>query len=237
MNTLILKNLIRKLLPPLLIDLVSKARWRFDPEWHRQRVGGLWEELGKLQFDFLVTEGLKPEHKLLDIGCGCLRGGIHFIRYLAPGNYFGIEKEKRRLDAAFRFELPQEMLAQKNPKLVHMANFDFASLGVRFDFALAQSLFSHLPLNPIIRCIMNVDKVLRPNGRFYATFFESIGPKFNLNPIVQRQGEPETHFDQNPFHYNREIFEWICEGTSLEVKYIGDWGHPRGQKMMVFVKK
>ena len=237
MNRLVLENVIRKLLPPFFIDLVGKARWRFDPEWHRQRSGGLWDEMGKLQFDFLVAEGLKPEHKLLDIGCGCLRGGIHFIKYLASGNYFGVEKEKRRLDAALRFELPKEMSAQKNPKMVHMENFDFASLGAKFDFALAQSLFSHLPLNPIIRCLLSVEKVLQPAGRFYATFFESPGPKFNLNPVVQRQGEPETYFDQNPFHYNREVFEWICQGTSLEAKYMGDWGHPRGQKMMAFIKK
>jgi hypothetical protein len=32
---------------------------------HRDFVGGLWDELGQLQFDFLKQHGL-PQHKLLD---------------------------------------------------------------------------------------------------------------------------------------------------------------------------
>src|ERR1700678_1283527 len=42
---------------------------------HREYVGGLWEVIGKLQFDFLISRGLKPEHVFLDIACGPLRGG------------------------------------------------------------------------------------------------------------------------------------------------------------------
>ena len=37
---------------------------------HRDYVGGRWEELGRLQFDFLCDHGLRPEHVLLDVACG-----------------------------------------------------------------------------------------------------------------------------------------------------------------------
>lgn len=63
-------------------------------------VGGLWQQMGQLQFDFLVRQGLKPEHRLLDIGCGTLRGGRHFIRYLNPGNYTGMDISPKALDFA-----------------------------------------------------------------------------------------------------------------------------------------
>ena len=33
---------------------------------HREFVGGLWSELGKLQLDFLRAQGLRPDHRLLD---------------------------------------------------------------------------------------------------------------------------------------------------------------------------
>jgi SAM-dependent methyltransferase len=200
-------------------------------------VGGLWDEMGKKQLDYLVSQGLRPEHTLLDIGCGALRAGVHFIGYLGPGKYIGVEKEQKRLDAALRFELTPELRETKKPRLVHMENFDFASLGVKVDYALAQSVFSHLPLNVIIRCVLNADRVLAPEGKFYATFFQSTGPKFHLDPFVQRHGEPPTHFDQNPFHYSFEVFEWICEGSGLKPEYLGDWGHPRGQKMLVFKRR
>lgn len=40
-----------------------------------EAVGGDWEKIGKLQFEFLVSRGLRPHHRMLDIGCGTLRGG------------------------------------------------------------------------------------------------------------------------------------------------------------------
>jgi cyclopropane fatty-acyl-phospholipid synthase-like methyltransferase len=34
-----------------------------------------YDLIGKIVFDLLLKYGLKPEHKLLDIGCGSLRIG------------------------------------------------------------------------------------------------------------------------------------------------------------------
>jgi hypothetical protein len=72
---------------------------------HRDVIGGLWDQLGQLQFDYMIREGLKPHHKLLDIGCGSLRGGIHFIRYLDAGNYIGTDPNMSLLDAGYEIEL------------------------------------------------------------------------------------------------------------------------------------
>jgi len=44
-------------------------------EVHRNFVGGMWDEIGDLQFGFMVKNGLRMNSNLLDIGCGCLRGG------------------------------------------------------------------------------------------------------------------------------------------------------------------
>jgi SAM-dependent methyltransferase len=209
-----------------------------NSQWHKDAVGGQWEKIGKLQFDFLVEQGLKPESYLLDVGCGSLRGGIHFISYLQPGHYFGIDIDKALLDAGST-ELKKLNLISKNPILVEMEDFDFRSLNQTFDCALAQSVFTHLPLNSIMRCIMNIEKVLVPGGRFYATFFENRDGKSNLEPIDHSCVDRihlTTYFDKDPYHYAYEIFTWICEGTTLKVEYIGEWNHPRDQKMMVFTK-
>jgi hypothetical protein len=66
---------------------------------HRALFGGLWDELGRLQLEFLVEAGLEPRHKLLDIGCGCLRGGIHYLDYLDEGNYFGLDVNSSLIEA------------------------------------------------------------------------------------------------------------------------------------------
>lgn len=221
-------------------EVTSVPKVKKDPYWYREAVGGMWEEIGKLQSDFLVKQGLRQEHYLLDVGCGSLRGGIHFIRYLEQGHYFGIDIRKDLLDAG-RTELKMNNLTYKNPILVKMGNFDFKSLNQKFDFALAQSVFTHLPLNSIIRCIMNIEKVLVKGGRFYITFFENPKGKFNLEPVMHKVADdPDlwaSHFDKDPYHYDFETFEWICMGTSLRVEYIGDWDHPRDQKMLVIIKK
>ena len=65
---------------------------------HRAYVGGLWEEIGRLQFEFLLRQGLAPSDCFLDIACGSLRWGVHFINYLDPGNYLGIEKQRRLVE-------------------------------------------------------------------------------------------------------------------------------------------
>jgi len=217
---------------------VIPARYHhyFDPDWHRRTIGNVpyWEELGRNQFDYLVERGLEPGHSLLDVGCGPLRAGIHFIRYLEPGRYVGVDKRADVLEETRRRELSADDLA-KEPLLVAMDDFDFPSLGRMFDYALAQSVFTHLPLNSIIRCVMNVEKVLVPGGRFFATIWENPEGKRNLGDI--RQSETAvTHFDRDFYHYDVATFEWICEGTSLAVERLGDWGHPRNQKMLVITR-
>jgi ubiquinone/menaquinone biosynthesis C-methylase UbiE len=214
-------------------DILSRPK-----DWHKDAVGGMWEEIGKLQFNFLLEKGLKPEHYLLDVGCGSLRGGIHFIGYLEPDHYFGTDISKELLDAG-KDELEKLGLSCKNPVLANDGDFDFRSLHREFDFALAQSVFTHLPLNSIIKCIMNMEKALVRGGRFYATFFEDPKGKNDLGPALHRRidGPPiGSYFDKDPYHYDTGTFEWICKGTKLKAEYVGDWGHPRGQKMMRFVK-
>lgn len=208
-----------------------------DPEWHRRTIGNLelWSELGRLQFDFLVAQGLRPEHHLLDVGCGPLRGGVHFIRYLEPGRYFGVDKNADALQEARERELTPEESAAKRPTLVAMSDFGFERLGQRFDYAIAQSVFTHLYLNEIVRCLVNMDSVLKPGGRFYATFFLNPQGKKNLDDIHQTD-TVVTHFDRDFFHYDVPTFAWACEGLGLTVDYVGDWKNPRNQKMLVFTK-
>src|SRR5205807_6035012 len=70
---------------------ITEIREHVTAGHHRAIVGGAWEEIGRLQFEFLTGNGLKPHHRLLDVGCGALRGGLHFIRYLDEGNYVGVD--------------------------------------------------------------------------------------------------------------------------------------------------
>ena len=194
----------------------------------------LWEEIGRLQFDFLVSAGLRPDQYMLDIGCGRFRGGRHFINYLETGRYFGVDGNAKVLRLGQEHVLDPSTIEDKKPVIVQMKDFGFERLGQTFDYALAQSVFTHLPLNSIMRCLVGVGRVLRAEGRFYATFFENARGKQHLEPIVHDPGRVKTYCDADPFHYDFETLASICKGTGLDVEYIGDWSHPRDQKMLLF---
>jgi SAM-dependent methyltransferase len=214
-------------------ELARRATgWR--PLDHRAVVGGLWEEMGAKQLDYLVARGLRPDHRFLDIGCGSLRGGIHFVRYLEPGHYHGLDIEQDLLDAGHR-ELLAAGFDPESANLMQDDAFRFERFGQQFDFALAQSVFTHLPLNTIMRCLAEVERVLAPEGRFYATFFEGAGPRLNSEPL-RRSESLTTYPDADPFHYDPDVFRWAVEGSTLDFDLIGDWGHPRNQRMLLFTK-
>jgi SAM-dependent methyltransferase len=207
--------------------------------WHRQFVGSLWNQVGALQFKFLVDNGLQSQHRLLDVGCGSLRGGIHFIRYLDRGNYTGIDASLALLSAGKDVELREAGLEGKSPRLVQMNDFSFGAWQQTFDYAIAQSLFTHVSLNSIMLCLSNVDAVLAPGGVFFATFFENERGRSNITRVLRTAADGPfwTYFDRDPFHYDLETLRWAAKGTSLELEYVGEWNHPRQQRMLRFVRR
>ena len=83
---------VRKVFPLAFLD--PEGDRGIEAIGHRQYVGGNWDEIGNLQFNFLKSKGLKPESYLLDIACGSLRLGVKAIPYLNPDHYLGIGKEE-----------------------------------------------------------------------------------------------------------------------------------------------
>jgi cyclopropane fatty-acyl-phospholipid synthase-like methyltransferase len=199
---------------------------------HRQAVGGLWQEIGELQFGFLVKKGLQTHHRLLDVGCGALRGGIHFIRYLDPSNYYGVDLNESLIEAG-RHELKQAELSNRDPHLLVTNSFELHIFGVTFDYVVAISLFTHLPMNHIIHCLHSVAKVLVPHGVFFATFFQAASPGY-FQEMTHYPGGVITRFDSDPFHYSLEEMEWMSRSAGLKVELIGPWDHPRDQRMLAF---
>jgi ubiquinone/menaquinone biosynthesis C-methylase UbiE len=203
---------------------------------HRNEIGGMWKEMGELQLRFMKELGLQPDHELLDVGCGSLRGGIPFIEYLNKGKYSGLDINPSLIKAG-QAELAKAKLLDKKPLLRVNDSFNFQLFNKTFDYAIAQSVFTHLPVNVIQRCLINIERVLKPGGKFFATFFETDN-KFDVDPVPQSKSNGvATHLDKDPYHYHVSLFEYLINGSSLHFEYIGEWGHPRNQKMIFFVKK
>ena len=202
---------------------------------HRELVGGLWDEIGPLQFYFLRSEGLRPEHTLVDVGCGALRGGVHFVAYLDEGNYCGIDRN-RSLVAAGRLELDRSRITRRRPRLLVNDRFEVSLFGTAFDYALAISLFTHLPSEDIAECLRAVGQVLEPHGRLYASFFQAPRPG-HVEPIRHEPGGVTTYSGADPFHYSWEEMAALGAEAGLTARLIGDWRHPRHQQMLCFTRR
>ncbi len=194
----------------------TEARVAADP---RSAIGGRWEEIGELQFAFLKAEGLRPDQRLLDLGCGTLRGGRHFIRYLDPGGYTGIDIAPACIAAAERLVV-DEGLADRRPRLIlnETRRMDFAQVAdAAFDVILAQSVFTHLPGPIIAECFANVGRCMAPDAAFYFTF---------------REAETETRSDEKEFAHPWAFFEGLAAANGFVASDCSArYPHPRGQRM------
>lgn len=185
----------------------------------------------------MVSQGLRPEHRLLDVGCGALRGGVHFISYLTDGHYHGVDAQRWLLEAGRQIELPDHGLARRTVHLACRDDFAFSAVGTAFDYAIAQSVFTHLPWNRILRCLHNIREVMAPGGKFFATFFEDADGCHQAASLTHGPVGIVTFPDADPFHYEFDVFIDLARRTGLTVRYVGDWGHPRGQRMMCFAPR
>lgn len=102
-----------------------------------------FEQAGREQLISLLREGLLPESKVVEFGCGCLRVAYWLVRFLDPGGYCGIEPawERVRLGRQYLFDPGQ--LADKRPRFHRDADFDASVFGRSFDFFLARSIWTH----------------------------------------------------------------------------------------------
>ena len=203
---------------------------------HRQWIGSHWEDHGDRQLEFLKSRGLKRSHKFVDIGCGCFRAGRPLIDYLDAGNYFGIDTNESLLQVGYDIELSDAQrgkLPIGNVRVTDRFNVDF---GVKFDFAIAQSVFSHVDLNLMRLCLYRTGLAMKQEGKFFATFYEAPANR-PLDEIIKKPNRRPMFHERNTYWYYKSDLEWIASGGSWKTNYIGGWGHPAGQKMMEYIRR
>jgi SAM-dependent methyltransferase len=168
-----------------------------------------WLALGQLQFDYLVTHGLKPDDMMLEIGCGNLRAGWRFIEYLEPGHYHGIDISPDILLDAQRTLTGHDL----QDKLPHLALVDDLTLAFlpdhHFTVVHAHSVFSHSPLHVIEQCLEHVGRILHPDGHFDFTFDRTEGA--------------EHHVLWEDFYYRTDTLIALAAKHGLKAQFMQDW--------------
>lgn len=137
----------------------------------------------------LVHQGLLPQSKVLDVGCGCLRGGYWLIHFLDRGGYFGIDPNDKLIDAGLRHILEPGLAQEKRPSFNHNADFDLSVFGEKFDFMVAFSIWTHSPKASIQTMLDGFLANSTQNGVFMVTYYPAslLHPEYNGDVWTRRQ--------------------------------------------------
>jgi len=131
-----------------------------------------YDAFAAMQFNLLTFLGLRENHFLLDIGCGSLRAGKLFIPYLLTGHYFGIEPEQWLIEEGIKNELGKDIINIKAPTFSNDSNFTCTIFSRKFDFILAQSIFTHAAPGQISQCMAQARECMKPTSIFAANFWQ-----------------------------------------------------------------
>jgi SAM-dependent methyltransferase len=168
-----------------------------------------WLQLGQMQFDYLTGHGLKPDMRMLEIGCGNLRAGRLFIDYLDGGHYYGIDISPDILLAAQQVVTDYDL----QDKLPHLALVRDLRLGFlpagQFDVVHAHSVFSHSPLPVIDQCLAHVGRVMAPGGFFDFTFDRTEGAEHQVL--------------REDFYYRTRTLTDLAERHGFQAALMEDW--------------
>jgi SAM-dependent methyltransferase len=183
-------------------DLLPPKRLRF-------MVGGDFREVGQAFLGHLVTlAGLRPDDRVLDVGCGAGRIAVPLTGYLsAAGRYEGFdawapgvrwcERNVTPRFPNFRFHRADLYNEFYTPRGKHRASeYRFPYDDASFDVVLLTSVFTHLLPDDMENYLSEVARVLKPGGRCLITYFL-------LNPETLGRIEAGTSVLAFPYPFGR----------------------------------
>lgn len=165
-----LRTLAYLTLAPL--DYVSRlvnGKADFPPLHLRRHVGPLrtFEASGAEFMTYLrLLLDLQPHESILDIGCGCGLLALQLRDFLdSDGSYTGVDIHGPSIKWCVNH------ITQPNFQFAHICDDKLPYEAQSFDVILVKSVFTHLRPEEVDRCLSEIERLLKPNGRCLASFF------------------------------------------------------------------
>ncbi len=195
-----------------------------------------FETAGRKQLITLISEGLYPGSKVLDIGCGCLRGGYWLIHFLNNGCYFGIEPNKDMLEAGISILVEPGHMSLKKPLFSNNADFDFSVFGEKFNYFVARSIWTHASKHQIQIMLDGFVDYKTKNGIFLTSYRR---PNIFDNDYKGREWVGRSHKSNKPGTICHS-FRWIqneCKKRGLFAEEIRGKEYNFGNQTWIKIRR
>lgn len=165
---------------------------------------GVFQDVGLTTMGRLNMAGLRPDHDVLDIGCGVGRTARYLCDYLDnESRYEGFDIMEQLIEWCkahitsmfpnFQFQFVPVFNSAYLPdaSLPLASELRFPYSDSSFDFAFAHSVFTHMSHEGSVNYLNEIHRILRPGGISYSTWllFEN-DPSANVSPLIA-----EMHLD------------------------------------------
>ena len=187
----------------------------------------LFETGGRKMLITLLSQGLTPTSKVLDIGCGCLRAGYWLIHFLDSGCYFGIEPNTKMLEGGIRVLLEPGLEDLKKPRFDHNADFDFTVFHEKFDFLVARSIWTHASKKQIQTMLDGVVSTNTGEGFFLTSYWK---------PTLFNRDYKGTEGRQKTAHHSLRWIQTECANRGLVAEEIKENAYNFGSQTWIRIK-
>lgn len=165
---------------------------------------------GLVERAILTEAGLRPDHYLIDVGCGS--GRLASVldedqRYMGTDVVRGLLKACRKIRPGWRFELVKDIVIPEQNERADMVSFF--------------SVFTHLLHEDSYRYLLEANRVLRDGGRVVFTFLEFTEQNWPLFANMAKRRTKTRFKPHNQFISRDGIEVWAEHSGFKVVKILG----------------
>jgi SAM-dependent methyltransferase len=185
--------------------------------------------VGRQTFMSLKAAGARSSSRVLDVGCGALRLGYWLVRFLEPDCYCGLDPNPKYVQAGLKHAIGEKLAMLKRPRFDHNMEFDFSVFGVKFDYVIARSIFSHTSPEQVCKVLES----FRDNASDTGVMLVSYRP-------LKKDEQGEKVVDVNKFgewswrRYGKLYLKQLAQERGL---FAGNFGKPFNGQVWLRVSK
>jgi SAM-dependent methyltransferase len=212
--------------------------------------------VGENTVEWLISEGLQPTHRVLEVGCGIGRMAIPLMRHLdGRGSYAGLEidQDKVRYCVAtvgsvashFQFRHADVFSKYYNPSgATRGRDYAFPYDDNFFDFVFLTSVFTHMLPEDMEHYVSEISRVMAPGAICISSFWLT---RSRLGPPYHRYSEVSEIYDlEEPEHgvvYVEEYVRECLDHRGLRIRRVwrgsrfgeSDPGHNRSSQQDIVI--